>query len=138
MHVLRRRLGIALGEREVAPVLFDDLPSIWRESQILISFMVGMGAPTESGRNAAHQAAWSSLGYENPSAPLDESSVVEMVEALEVCERTSPILKKRLLVACGLAASYQGQVAEREMAVVRMCADAMGSPVPHLATGKMG
>ncbi len=138
MHVLRRRLGIALGVREVAPVLFEDLPSIWRESQILLSSMVAMGAPTESGRKAAHQAAWSSLGYENPSAPLDESSVVEMVDALEVCERTAPLLKKQLLVASGLAASYQGQVAEREMAVLRMCADAMGSPVPHLATGKMG
>ena len=137
LHVLRRRLGIALGVREVAPVLYEELPSIWRESQILISSMVQMGAPTASGRNASHQAAWASLGYENPSAPMEDSTIVEMVDALEVCEQAAPLLKKSLLVACGLAASYQGQLAEREMAVVRICADAMGCPIPHLSTAKM-
>ena len=137
LHVLRRRLGIALGVREVAPVVFEELPSIWRECQVLISFMLRSGAPTQSARSSAHLAAWSSLGYENPPAPLEEQNVTEFVDALELCEQASPRLKKRLLVACGLASSYQGQIAEREMAVLRMCADALGCPVPHLSTGKM-
>jgi hypothetical protein len=61
-----------------------------------------------------------------------------MLEALEVCEQASPVLKKRILIACGLAASYQGQIPEREMSIVRLFADALGCPVPHLSTAKMG
>jgi hypothetical protein len=60
-----------------------------------------------------------------------------MVDALEVLSTASPYLKKRILIACGLAASYQGSVPDREMAILRMFADAMGSPVPHLSTRSM-
>lgn len=138
LQVVRRRLGIALGVREVAPVVFEELPSVWQEVRVLISSMLRMGAPTQSGRNAAHLAAWSSLGYDNPTPPRDDCSIADMVNALEVCEQASPVLKKRILIACGLAASYQGQIQEREMAIVRLCADALGCPVPHLLTAKMG
>jgi Zn-dependent protease with chaperone function len=137
LQMVRRRIGISLGVREVSPVVFEELPSIWQEARVLISSLLRMGAPTQSGRSAAHLAAWSSLGYENPTPPLDDCSVVEIVDALEVCEQASPLLKKRLLVACGLAASYQGTIPEREMAIVRLCADVLGCPVPHLSTGKM-
>ncbi len=137
LQVVRRRIGIALGVREVSPVVFEELPSIWQEARTLISSMLRLGAPTQSGRTAAHLAAWTSLGYEHPTPARDDCSVADMVGALEVCEQASPLLKKRLLVACGLAASYQGQIPEREMAIVRLCADALGCPVPHLSTGKM-
>jgi hypothetical protein len=60
-----------------------------------------------------------------------------MVDALEALAKGSPFLKKRVLVACGLAATYQGSIPEREMALLRMFADAMGSPVPHLSTKSM-
>jgi Zn-dependent protease with chaperone function len=136
-HVVRRRLGIALGVREVSPVVFEELPSVWQEVRILVSSMLRMGAPTASGRTAAHLAAWASMGYENPTPPREDCSIADMVEALEICEQASPPLKKRILIALGLAASYQGQISEREMAIVRLCADAMGCPVPHLSTAKM-
>lgn len=137
LQVVRRRVGIALGMREVSPVVFEELPSVWQEVRTLVSSMLRLGAPTQSGRTAAHLAAWNSLGYDNPTPPREDCSIAEMVEALEVCEQASPVLKKRILVACGLAASYQGQIPEREMAVVRLCADALGCPVPHLSTAKM-
>ena len=137
LQVVRRRIGIALGVREVSPVVFEELPSVWQEVRVLVSSLLRMGAPTASGRSAAHLAAWASLGYENPTPPREDCSIVEMVDALDVCEQASPVLKKRILVACGLAASYQGQIQEREMAVVRLCADALGCPVPHLSTSKM-
>jgi hypothetical protein len=99
--------------------------------------MMRFGAPTPSARNAAHAAAWASLGYENPPSPRESVNVVEMVDALEVLSTASPFLKKRILIACGLAAAYQGSIPEREMAFLRMLADGMGSPVPHLSTRSM-
>jgi Zn-dependent protease with chaperone function len=137
LHVVRRRLGIALGVRELDPIVADDLSAVWPECQVLVSLMMRFGAPTPTARNAAHAAAWASLGYENPPGPRESVNVVQMVDALEVLSTASPYLKKRILIACGLAASYQGSVPDREMAILRMFADAMGSPVPHLSTRSM-
>jgi hypothetical protein len=137
LHVVRRRLGIALGLREIDPVVADELPSVWSECQVLVSLMMRFGAPTPPARQSAHAAAWASLGYETPPTPRESVNVVEMVDALEVLAKASPFLKKRILTACGLAAAYQGSVPEREMALLRMFADAMGSPVPHLSTRNM-
>jgi hypothetical protein len=137
MYVMRRRLGIALGVRELDPAVFNELPAVWSESQVLVSLMTRFGAPTASARQAAHSAAWASLGYENPPSPRESVNVVEMVDALEVMAKATPFLKKRVLVACGLAAAYQGSIPEHEMAVLRMLADGMGAPVPHLSTRRM-
>ncbi len=137
LHVARRRLGIALGVREIDPVVAADLPAVWNECQVLVSLMMRFGAPTQTARQSAHAAAWASMGYENPPGPRESVNVVEMVDALEALAKASPFLKKRVLVACGLAATYQGSIPEREMALLRMFADAMGSPVPHLSLKNM-
>ncbi len=137
LHVVRRRLGISLGVRELDPIVAEDLSAVWSECQTLVSLMMRFGAPTPTARNAAHAAAWASLGYENPPGPRESVNVVEMVDALEVLSTASPFLKKRILIACGLAAAYQGSIPEREMAILRMFADAMGAPVPHLSTRNM-
>ncbi len=137
LHVVRRRLAIALGLREVAPFAFESLTSVWREAQVLMSVMLHTGAPTASARAAAHQAAWGSLGYDNPPASMEGVTVTDMGEALDACEKATPLLKKRILVACGLAAAYQGQIADREMTLVRLFADAMGCAVPSLLRAKM-
>jgi len=137
LHVVRRRLAIALGLRDVAPFALDTLTSVWREAQVLMSVMLHTGAPTASARAAAHQAAWGSLGYDNPPASMEGVTVTDMSEALDACETATPLLKKRILVACGLAAAYQGQIADREMTLVRLFADAMGCAVPSLLRAKM-
>ncbi len=137
LHVVRRRLGIALGVRDLDPIVATDLLSVWGECQTLVSMMMRLGAPTQTARQAAYEAAWASLGYENPPAAKESVNVVEMVDSLDVLASASPFLKKRILVACGLAAAYQGSIPEHEMAILRMFADAMGSPVPHLSTKVM-
>jgi hypothetical protein len=134
---VRRRLGIALGVRDLDPIVATDLLSVWGECQTLVSMMMRFGAPTQTARQAAYGAAWASLGYENPPAAKESVNVVEMVDSLDVLASASPFLKKRILVACGLAAAYQGSIPEHEMAILRMFADAMGSPVPHLSTKVM-
>jgi Zn-dependent protease with chaperone function len=137
LHVVRRRLGIALGVRDLDPVVLVDLPAVWGECQTLVSMMMRLGAPTQTARQAAYAAAWVSLGYENPPNAKESVNVVEVVDALESVARVAPFLKKRILVACGLAAAYQGSVPEQEMAILRMFADAMGCPVPLLSTKMM-
>jgi Zn-dependent protease with chaperone function len=137
LHVVRRRLGIAIGARDLDPMVIKELPSVWGECQILVSMMMRLGAPTQTARHSAYAAAWASLGYENPPSAKESVNVVEMVDALDVLAKASPFLKKRILVACGLAAAYQGSIPEHEMAILRMFADAMGSPVPHLSTKVM-
>jgi Zn-dependent protease with chaperone function len=134
LHVVRRRLGIALGARDLDPMVVKELPAVWAECQTLVSMMMRLGAPTQTARQAAYAAAWASLGYENPPGPKESVNVVEMVDSLNALAKASPFLKKQILVACGLAATYQGSIPEHEMAILRMFADAMGSPVPHLPT----
>jgi hypothetical protein len=137
LYTTRRRIGITLGVREVAPVVFEELSSVWGECQVLISSMLFRGSKSTLGRSAARIAAWNSLGYEVPPADRDAVTVGQVVHALEVCEQASGTLRKRILTACGFAGSSQGFLMDREMAVLRMFADAMGCPVPHLDARKM-
>ena len=137
LYTSRRRIGITLGVREVAPVVFEELSSVWGECQVLITSMLLRGSKSAMGRNAARTAAWNSLGYEVFPADRDAVTVGQVVHALEVCEQASGALRKRILTACGFAAASQGFLMDREMAVLRMFADAMGCPVPHLGARKM-
>jgi len=137
LYTSRRRIGITLGVREVAPVVFEELSSVWGECRALISSMLLRGSKSAMGRNAARIAAWNSLGYEVPPADCDAVTVGQVVHALEICEQASGALRKRILTACGFAAASQGFLMDREMAVLRMFADAMGCPVPHLGARKM-
>ncbi|NBV86680.1 MAG: hypothetical protein EBS01_10585, partial [Verrucomicrobia bacterium] len=138
LHTVRRRLGIALGVREVAPVVFEELPSVWTECRVLIASMIQGGSRSAAMRSAARVAAWGSLGYEVPP-PLDGEpvSVGRVVAALQVFEQASASLRKQILVACGFAGATQGFLMDREMALVRMYADSMGCPVPHLEARNM-
>ena len=137
LHTSRRRIGITLGVREVAPVVFEELSSVWGECQVLVSSMLWSGSKSATGRTAARVAAWNSLGYEVPPADRDAVTVGQVVLALEVCEQASGALRKRILTACGFAGASQGFLMDREMAVLRMFADTMGCPVPHLGARKM-
>jgi Zn-dependent protease with chaperone function len=137
MHSARRRLGIALGLREAAPVVYEELPSVWGECQSLISMMTKTGSRSIAARNASRTAAWNSLGYEVPPNDRENVSIGQVVAALEACEQASGALRKRILVACGFAGAAQGFIMDREMAILRLMADSMGCSVPHLGARKL-
>ncbi|MEI7776562.1 MAG: hypothetical protein WCK17_17510, partial [Verrucomicrobiota bacterium] len=137
LYTSRRRIGITLGVRDVAPVVFEEWSSVLGECRVLISSMLLRGSKSAMGRNAARIAAWNSLGYEVPPVDHDAVTVGQVVHALEICEQASGALRKRILTACGFAAASQGFLMDGEMAVLRMFADAMGCPVPHLGARKM-
>ncbi len=130
-----RRLQLCLGLRESPAVLIEEFPSIWEETQKLISVMSSVGAPTLHARAAAYSAAWAGQGIEPPPL-LHHVSLLELAKTLDVCSQAAPLLKKRVLAACGLAASYEGRISEQEMVIIRLFADSMGCPVPNLSTGK--
>lgn len=130
-HVFARRMQICLGLRETPGVVFEEFSSIWEEAQRLVSLMSREGAPSTAARSAAYAAAWKWLGLEMP--PYQEQvSMFALGQTLDACAQCSPGLKKKLLAACGIAAGYEGQVLEREMVVIRLFADALGTPVPNL------
>jgi hypothetical protein len=130
-----RRMQLCLGLREAPSVLIEEFPSIWEETQKLISVMSSVGAPTLHARAAAYSAAWAGQGIEPPPL-LHHVSLLELAKTLDVCSQTAPLLKKRVLAACGLAASYEGRISEQEMVILRLFADSIGCPVPNLSTGK--
>jgi Zn-dependent protease with chaperone function len=130
-----RRLQLCLGLREPPAVLIEEFPSIWEETQKLVSVMSSIGAPTLHARAAAYAAAWEGQGIEPPPL-LHHVSLLELARTLDVCSQTAPLLKKRVLAACGLAASYEGRISEQEMVIIRLFADSIGCPVPNLSTAK--
>jgi Zn-dependent protease with chaperone function len=130
-----RRMQLCLGLREAPAVLIEEFPSIWEETQKLVSVMSSIGAPTLHARVAAYSAAWSELGVEIPPL-LHHVSLLDLGRTLDVCSQTAPLLKKRVLMACGLAASYEGRISEQEMVILRLFADSIGCPVPNLTGGK--
>jgi Zn-dependent protease with chaperone function len=130
-----RRMQLCLGLREAPAVLIEEFPSIWEETQKLVSVMSSIGAPTLHARVAAYSAAWSELGVEIPPL-LHHVSLLDLGRTLDVCAQAAPLLKKRVLTACGLAASYEGRISEQEMVILRLFADSIGCPVPNLTGGK--
>jgi hypothetical protein len=130
-----RRMQLCLGLREAPAVLIEEFPSIWEETQKLVSVMSSIGAPTLHARVAAYSAAWAELGVEIPPL-LHHVSLLDLGRTLDVCSQTAPLLKKRVLMACGLAASYEGRISEQEMVILRLFADSIGCPVPNLTGGK--
>ncbi len=139
-HVLGRRLGIALSLREPMPVSYEELPSIWEDVRVLISMMVKISSPTQSARLIGYSNAWGRLGINVEALPefIEHVTLFQLVTALDNCEQASAFLKRQVLISLGIAAAYEGEIPERELVLVRLMADAMGSPVspllnPHLS-----
>lgn len=131
-HVLARRLAIALGMKEPQPVGYEEFSSVWEDARVLISLMANVGSPTQSARLLAYSNAWAALGFNVELIPdlLEEVNLALIVSALDSFEQATPKIRRQLMVALGIAAVYDNQIEERQMVLLRLVADAIGSPIP--------
>jgi hypothetical protein len=65
-----------------------------------------------------------------------EDGFEALSKALDRLNRVTPLLKRRLLRACGVCVSHDGQVTLREGELLRAIADALDCPMPPFLPGQ--
>ncbi|PQJ28873.1 M48 family metallopeptidase [Rubritalea profundi] len=101
---------------------------------VLISTMAGVGASSGEDLESAYAAAAGALS-ENGSKlsgilPADQCGLHLVEDALRRLAESTPIMKRDVLHACGLAVMSDGVLGSHEAELLRAVADTMGATIP--------
>lgn len=113
---------------------YDKLSKISYEVNVLLTTMAGIGANSRESVEQAYQQATQNLRAELGAdvrllAP-EECGLKEVDEALEKVDLASPMVKKQLIHACGIAVMSDGILENNEAEMLRAVADSIGCSIP--------
>ncbi len=103
------------------------------EVNVLISTMAGIGASNGDDLAVAYAAASndiSELSGQLTILPPQDCGLSEVDKALDKLDQSSPLIKKQVLHACGLAVMSDGVLESREAEMLRAVADSIGGSLP--------
>ena len=105
------------------------------EVNVLLSTMAGIGAASDEDLVTAYDAASNELaklesGEKLSILPPEKCGLDVVDKALDKLEQASPMIKKQVLHACGLAVMHDGILESKEAEMLRAVADAIGSSLP--------
>lgn len=137
--VLERHLDAHFVKGGSPRIKFTKLGQLGSEVNVLISTMAGIGARDSGDLDAAYAGAVDALverGGErlNILAP-SECGLDKVDGALEKLEQASPVVKRDVLHACGVAVMSDGVLGSREAELLRAAADAIGCSIPPFVKG---
>lgn len=133
--VLERHLSNHFLNYGGAKTRYTKINQLSNEVNVLISTMAGIGAGNDEELVAAYDAASSDLAKQELSEiltilPPEKCGLKDMGKALDKLDQASPMIKKHVLHACGLAVMYDGELECKEAEMLRAIADAIGSSLP--------
>lgn len=128
-RVVERHLVSHFEKRGFRKIRYTKFSQLSEEANVLISTMAGVGASSEQEVRKAYAEAVTSLPGWNQSL-VGGSALSELTQILTRFDQASPLVKKKLLLACGRAAAADGDLANREAEMIRAIADSIGCPVP--------
>lgn len=133
--VLERHLSNHFLNYGGAKTAYTEMNKLADEVNVLISTMAGIGAGNDEELVAAYDAASSDLAKTDFSEkltilPPEKCSLKDMGKALDKLDQASPMIKKHVLHACGLAVMHDGELECREAEMLRAIADSIGSSLP--------
>ncbi len=116
-------------------VRYTEMNKLSSEVNVLISTMAGVGAKNNADLTAAYQLAANELqnhhgGEKITILPPDRCGLQEVDKALNKINQASPMIKKHVLHACGLAVMQDGEMQSIEAEMLRAIADSIGSILP--------
>lgn len=136
LKMLDRHLESHFHRHGMVKVKYTKLHQVRREVRLLLSTMAGVGADNEQELLGAWNAASTSLagkyGLSMDLQNAEHCSLRDVEKALDKLKHCSPLLKKSIIHACGLAVMHDDTIANREAELIRAAADAMGCSVPPL------
>jgi hypothetical protein len=116
-----------------AKIRYTKLGKLSDEVNVLISTMAGIGAENGEELSKAYAAASNDLAELSEKLvilPPERCALQEVDKALDKLEQASPMIKKHVLHACGLAVMNDGEMECKEAEMLRAVADAIGSSLP--------
>jgi len=115
-------------------VRYTKLGQIKSDLNVLISTMAGVGAANGTDLESAYASAAEDLnkhGVRLPCILPAEQCGLHLVEkTLQKLAESTPIMKRDVLHACGLAVMSDGALGSQEAELLRAAADSMGATIP--------
>jgi len=131
--VLERHLSAHFLHYGGVKTRYTKLNKVSDEVNVLLSTMAGIGAGNGEELATAYGAASDVLaefGEKLSILPPERCGLQEVDKALDKLEQASPMIKKQVLHACGLAVMHDGELESKEAEMLRAVADAIGSSLP--------
>ena len=132
-HALARNLGSHFEQRGFPPVRHCRLSDLAPHANVLLTVTARMGRQEEeavSSFRAAAEDSGSPVGWKPSLLGEDECSPELLHSALAEFEAATPLVKKQILRACGLAAAEDGVLTSGEAELLRALGDAIGASLP--------
>ncbi len=131
--VLERHLSAHFLHYGGVKTKYTKISKLSQEVNVLISTMSGIGASDGDELNAAYASARDSIDDLKGGLsilPPAECGLNQVDKALKKIERSSPLIQRDVIHACGLAVMNDGVLESKEAEMLRAIADAIGSSLP--------
>lgn len=137
-HILRRHLDPHFNQTRPPAARYGSLTPLTHEISLLLSRLARAGQDgEEQAQQAFAQGVKELKGSRLKLSWLEQEDGFEALsKALDRLNRVTPLLKRRLLRACGVCVSHDGQVTLREGELLRAIADALDCPMPPFLPGQ--
>ena len=133
--VIQRHLDVYYGKKDPLKIRYRRIDPLAHETAVLLTTLAALGHPDEAGEAAAAFRDGASqieghTGHDMAMLAPEECGLEQIDVALDRFAEATPLVKKRLLHACGKAIMHDGQLTSDEAELIRAIADAIGCPIP--------
>ncbi|MFC4991365.1 M48 family metallopeptidase [Rubritalea tangerina] len=132
--VLENHLSVHYEGTRSERVRYHKLGQIVSELNILVSTMAGIGAANAHELQEAYGQAADALAEKGARLPgllpAEECGLNLVDEALSKLAQSTPVMKRDVLYACGLAVMSDGELGSQEVELLRAAADTVGAAIP--------
>lgn len=127
-RVVQRHLDAHFRRQVFPKIRYRNIEALQHEVNVLLTTMAAMGG--EAQMQGAYRAAVESLKLPLEMLPPQDCGLKNIEQALEQFNQSTPLVKKQLLQACGLAVMHDGEIESQEAELLRATADSIGCAVP--------
>lgn len=133
--IIRRHLDLFFNRVRPPKIRYRHLAKLRKELSILLSTLAGVGSRSEGQAKLAFQEGEESVteelgGERLRFLPPEECDLGPIGASLDRFDEATPLMKKRLLHACGKVVMADQKINDSEAELLRAIADTIGCPIP--------
>jgi Zn-dependent protease with chaperone function len=132
--IVKRHLDLYFRRTQPPRIRYQAFAPLADDAAVLLSTLAFLGAKEEADALAAFRAGAATLeseiGGRLEVKPGNECGLPRIDEALDRFDAAAPMVKKKLLHACGTTVMADGKVVSDEAELLRAIADTIGCPIP--------
>ncbi|MEM9478948.1 MAG: M48 family metallopeptidase [Verrucomicrobiota bacterium] len=132
--IIQRHLDIHFKRHPRIRIRYNSISQLADDAEILLSTLAFLGTKKEEKARKAFDAGASeiesAIGGKLDVRSGDECGLQRIDEALNRFELAAPLVKKRLLLACGKTVMADEKIVSDEAELLRTIADTIGCPIP--------